>query len=279
LFVFCPQPETNNQQLRCSHSVIDPHIIDHARPEAAGLIVRACTDDQATHISGEGEKTARWLDRLKAADKAGSCATKGSMTYDGVTETYSVVGAGLDIWDDTDEFHYAHATLEGDGSISAKIESVEHVHNWTKVGLMIRDTLDSVSAHGHICITPLGLVTFQWRDREGGATRDASTGTLRVRLPHWVRLTRQGNRFTPEHSSDGMQWEPITGPQGANGLSPIEIPMNESVHIGLAITSRNITRAAEARISKVKITGTITPTGPLATSEDIRLKEQKSREE
>ena len=224
-------------------------------------------------ISGQPEETARWLAELRAAHKAGTSVPHGplvgNMSYDSTTGTYALVGAGVDIWHVFDEFHFTCATLQGDGSITAKIESVEHVHDSAKAGLMIRNTLGPASENGAVLITPTGRVAFQWRDRETGITHSVDSGANSVTLPHWVRLTRQGSRFTPQHSSDGVRWEAVVAPQDPNEPTPVEIPMNETVHIGLAICSRNTWRTAEARISNVRLTGSVNPPGPFVHSKDI----------
>jgi hypothetical protein len=53
--------------------------------------------------------------------------------------------------------------------------------------------------------------------------------------------------------------------------SSVEIPMDEAVHIGLAIISQNFARSTEARMSNVTVTDSIDPNGPFTVSEDISL--------
>jgi len=141
----------------------------------------------------------------------------------------------------------------------------------TKAGVMIHNTLDPASQHGIVLITPTGRVVFQWRDRKTGITRATTTGVNGVTFPHWVRLTRRGNQFTAQHSHNGVQWEAVVDPQEPNRPTSIEIPMNGTVHIGLAVSSHNVTRAAEARLSNVTLTGAVTPSGPFDRSQDIGL--------
>lgn len=138
-----------------------------------------------------------------------------------------------------------------------------------KAGLMIRNTLDPASENGTVLITPTGRVFFQWRDREMGITRSTITDRNSIMLPHWVRLTRKGNQFTAQHSSDGVQWEGVVDSQDPNKPASIEIPMNETVNIGLAVSSHDTTRAAEARVSNVTFTGSVTPSGLFTLSQDI----------
>jgi hypothetical protein len=134
---------------------------------------------------------------------------------------------------------------------------------------MIRNTLDPASENGMVLITPTGRIVLQWRDREMRITRGTITDRNSITLPHWVRLTRNGNQFTAQHSNDGVQWEGLADYQDPNEPSSIEIPMNETVYIGLAISSHNTSRMAEARLSNVRLTGFVTPSGPFTLSQDI----------
>ena len=54
----------------------------------------------------------------------------------------TISGAGEDIWDVADEFAYAYKSLNGDGTIIARIESLIDTHVNAKAGLMIRENLD-----------------------------------------------------------------------------------------------------------------------------------------
>ena len=120
-----------------------------------------------------------------------------------------------------------------------------------------------------VLITTTCRIAFRWRNREMGITRSMSLYANSITLPHWVRLTRKGNQFTAQHSRDGVQWEGLADYQNPNKPSSIEIPMNETVYIGLAISSHNTSRTAEARLSNVRLTGFVTPSGPFTLSQDI----------
>ncbi|MHC4581775.1 MAG: hypothetical protein ACYS14_09985, partial [Planctomycetota bacterium] len=71
----------------------------------------------------------------------GHAASTGSFV-EGPAGTYTMTGSGADIWDAADEFHFAYKVLTGVGSIVAKVESVDHTHNWAKAGVMIRKSLE-----------------------------------------------------------------------------------------------------------------------------------------
>jgi serine/threonine protein kinase/tetratricopeptide (TPR) repeat protein len=202
-----------------------------------------------------------------AAEKRGDLA--GNCRYDQATDTYTISGIGADIWDTHDDFHFAYRTLHGDGSITARIDSLENVRDWTKAGVMIRDNLDPTSRNVMALITPTGVLAFQYRRAEANLSYTKYAPAQTARVPHWIRLTRRGNRFTAEHSPDGLEWENMLPESNGNQPPSLEIPMNETVYIGLAVTSHDTSHTAEARISDVTLTGSATPGGPFTDSQDI----------
>src|SRR5688572_28251224 len=69
-----------------------------------------------------------WLDRdIGTVKTAGSA----SILADG---TYVVQGAGADIWGQSDGFHFFYLSLNGDGQISVRVDSLERSDNWAKAG-------------------------------------------------------------------------------------------------------------------------------------------------
>ncbi|MCX5645256.1 MAG: protein kinase [Phycisphaerae bacterium] len=219
---------------------------------------------------GKPEEARKWRANLGSAKPADAGNLAGSVQYNETAETYAIRGCGMDIWQMFDEFHFAHKTLQGDGSITARIDSIEDTDPRAKTGVMIRKTPEPTSEHASVFITPASIVAFQYRSTPQGVTSRRYTGRESVKFPHWVRLTRRGNAFTAEHSSDGMSWKEVRSPD-PNESGPVEIAMEETVHVGLAVTSRNVDRAATARIAHVTSTGNVTPAGPFTLSEDIGL--------
>ena len=50
-----------------------------------------------------------------------------------------------DIWDVADQFRFGFKRLTGDGSIVAKVDSIDNTNVWAKAGVMIRESLDAGS--------------------------------------------------------------------------------------------------------------------------------------
>jgi hypothetical protein len=173
-----------------------------------------------------------------------------------------MTAAGTDIWDVADEFHFAYKTLNGAGSITAKVESVENTNVWAKAGVMIRETLDPGSKFAAVYITPTnadGTPTqgcrFQGRaDTDGAATSDTSVATaeqMTIKAPYWVRIERDtSGNLRGYYSADGANWQPMVWRPS--------VSMGSTVYVGLALTSHDPALTCTAVFSDVQTTGTVT---------------------
>ncbi len=173
--------------------------------------------------------------------------------------TYTMTAAGEDIYDESDEFHFAYKELSGAGAIIAKVESLENTDPWAKAGVMIRDTLEGDSANVAMLVTPENGVRFQFRTAAGGDTdRFFAEG---VTAPQWVKLERTaGGLVRAFYSADGATW---------TYLGMKAVAMDTPVYIGLALTSHKAKVACEARFSNVSITGT--SVGPQWADQDVGM--------
>jgi hypothetical protein len=176
------------------------------------------------------------------------------------TGTYTMAAAGSDIWGQSDEFRYAYKMLSGDGSISARVVSVENTDSMAKAGVMIRETLDPFSMHGFMCITPESRRAFQNRPETAFDSFSAHGDPNSITIPGWVRLERQGNNITAYYSEDGIDW--IQQPDDENtgddaSVNPQTIVMRQDIHVGLAVCSHNANAICTAVFSDIKTTGAV----------------------
>jgi len=171
-------------------------------------------------------------------------------------------GTGEDIYQTTDEFRYAYKRLDGDGSITARIESIQYTNEWAKAGVMIRPRLEPLTMQAQMIGSPSNRVEWMYRPMAGAITTEIATDVNSTPLPHWVRLTRQGNTFIGEHSADGLNWSSIT--EGDPTSSSIELQMPATVYIGLAVTSHESGILCKAEFSEVSTTGNVTGQWQLA---------------
>src|SRR5206468_8488959 len=119
----------------------------------------------------------------------GAVGVAGSASF--ASGTYSVTGAGADIWGTADALRYAYTTLNGDGQVTARVATEQYVNAWTKAGVMIRDSVAPGSRQALMLVSPSKGNAFQRRV----ATNAASTNTAGalVTAPYWMRLSRVGN--------------------------------------------------------------------------------------
>ena len=172
--------------------------------------------------------------------------------------TYTMTASGTDIWDNSDEFHFAFKELTGTGSIIAKVEGVGNTNVWAKAGVMIRNTLEQDSRHAMMVVTPAQGVSFQRRTVTGAASAD--TTQTDITAPQWVKIERDiSGDFTGSYSSDGISWTQI----GSDSIN-----MNATAYVGLAVTAHNASEVCEARFSNVSITGTVSEQW---TNQDIAI--------
>lgn len=139
----------------------------------------------------------------------------------------NVLGSGTDIWDNVDAFTFVHRPLSGDGSITARVNSVQNTHSWAKAGVMVRESLAAGSKHAIMLASAASGLSFQRRISTGAAS---SSTTISGSAPKWIRLVRTGNSLTGYVSPDGATWTQV----GTETVS-----MGANIHIGLAVTSHN----------------------------------------
>lgn len=172
----------------------------------------------------------------------GSVGVAGSASYDDPSATFTINGAGADIWGTADALHYAYQALSGDGSIVARVGSVSNTAAWVKAGVMIRESLDANAAQATMLVSYSKGLAFQRRTATGGTT--TSTAGAFAAAPYYVRLDRAGTSISAYQSVDGITWTLV----GTDTFS-----MGAAVYVGLAVSSHTTTAAATATFSSVSV--------------------------
>jgi len=184
----------------------------------------------------------------------GNPASVGSF-IEGPISTYTITATGADIWNEADQFHYAFKTLNGTGSITAQVLSVDNTDPWAKAGVMIRETLGAGSKFAAVYITPGSGCSFQGRlDTDVAAVSDSAVRTTEqqaIVAPYWVKLERDfAGNFRASYSTNGSNWTMMT-------WNPQNISMSANVYVGLALTSHNNNAVCQAQFSNVTTTGNV----------------------
>lgn len=156
----------------------------------------------------------------------GNVAAVGSMTDNNGTIT--VQASGADIWKRRDEFHYVYQTLDGDGQITARLASLGPLFEWSKAGVMMRNTLEDDSRFAFMMISEGHGAALQYRTTEGVNAVPSGAQDEVTSAPYWVRVVREGNQFSGYISPDGVNW---------TLYDQATIVMGQTLFIGLAVTS------------------------------------------
>ena len=176
-----------------------------------------------------------WLGR-----DVGAVGASGSGSISG--GTFTVRGAGADVWGTADAFHFFYRTLSGDGEIVARVATVQNVHAWTKAGIMVRQSLQAGSPHAFMMVTPGKGLAFQRRAAAGGLSAHTYGGSGTA--PYWVKLTRQGQVVKAYRSADGVTWTAV----GQDTLA-----ISGPVYVGLAVGSHVTGTTATATFTNVAV--------------------------
>ena len=203
---------------------------------------------------GSGETTTSVLPSGWTSRDIGSVGQSGSASNSG--SSFTVSGAGDDVWGTSDEFHYVYRSLSGDGTISAEVAAISGAEDWTKVGVMMRGSTSSNAAQAFMLVSKAKGMAFQRRTASGASSSSTIGGTGTA--PRWVRLARAGRTITAYGSKDGSSWIRI-------GSATFDIP--STILVGLAVSSHDSGRLATGSFESVKVV-TGTPSSPAPTDSD-----------
>lgn len=153
---------------------------------------------------------------------------------------YEISASGSGIWND-DSFHFFQKAWQGDVTIKVRITDLKHTDEWTKGGLMVRESLHATSPHA-MCsfVQHKGPYAQMWSPYHVYNTFD------RYNLPDpiWLMLKKHGPRVTCWYSYDGSNWS------RRGEILPLPLSQ-ENFHVGIALTSKN---EALAQMSFEKLT-------------------------
>ena len=156
--------------------------------------------------------------------------------------TFTISGAGADIWDNSDQFRFVYQSVQGDVEVIARLSNLQSVDNWSKAGVMIRDSLTGGATHAYMFGSGSEGFHFQrraatsgWSDHSWGPSGEA---------PRWIRLVREGSLFTAYESVDGSTWNVV----GSDTVS-----MSNTIYVGLAVTSHDEYAHATATFTNVSV--------------------------
>ncbi|UCG59610.1 MAG: hypothetical protein JSU70_08850 [Phycisphaerales bacterium] len=148
-------------------------------------------------------------------------------------DSVTVAGQGHDFWGRADTGFAANTEVEDNAAITARVAI--GFDSWDQPSLMFRQTRELDSSHASVTLDSDG-VSLLFRGWPGGETSSGGETGPGVQPPHWLKLVRVGDDFTAYDSPDGKDWTK----RGSE-----TVPMDPSLHAGLALTSRDGTKRGE----------------------------------
>jgi hypothetical protein len=156
----------------------------------------------------------------------GSVGVAGSASYS--TGTFTVRGAGADIWGTNDSFRFVQQPVSGDMQIVARVASLQNTDTWAKAGVMLRAGVAANAAHVMLDVTPGGTIEFMTRTSAGAAA--AIKANAFHTAPVWLKLVKSGSTVTASISSNGSTW---------TSLGSTSVSLGSTFNAGMAVTSHN----------------------------------------
>jgi TolB protein len=192
----------------------------------------------------------------------GTVLHPGSSTLDAATGTYTLRGSGENMWVTQDAFQFAWKKVSGDVELTADIAFPNTQGNpHKKAAVVFRQSLDAGAIYADIALHGNGLLALQYRDENGGTTREiksnlsprdqnaapSSAPQPAIRL----RLTRRGDYLymsvgppgeAPHYDGEAMR-----------------VPLKGDFYAGIGVCAHDKNAVEEANFSNVQL-HTLSPT-------------------
>jgi hypothetical protein len=169
--------------------------------------------------------------------------TGNTVVEDANGTSYTIQGAGADIWGTQDAFQFVYQQEQGSSPvIQLHVKSEQATDPFAKVGIMIRNGLAANAAFVILDMKPSGELEFMQRMTDGDSVNylgGAAPGFT------WIRLLRQDSTVTAYGSSDGSNWTQV-------GTTSVNMPT--AANLGIAVTSHNTTQLNTGTVDNVGIT-------------------------
>jgi hypothetical protein len=128
---------------------------------------------------------------------------------------WTIRASNGDVGQSTDSFFFVSQPLSGDGSIIALLLGQEGGDpQWGKAGIMIRagEHPSAPNIHLHMTSSHGLALTYRAAARAVTINEGADRRYGARQFPVWLRLQREGDRFTPFSSTDGFGWAQLHAP-------------------------------------------------------------------
>ena len=137
--------------------------------------------------------TEHGLGYFETAGDIGSPGIAGSTAYDAGQQTYTLTGAGTNMWATKDEFQFAYRKLTGNFIVRANVKFLgQGVEPHRKLGWIVRSSLEPDATYADVAVHGNGLTSLQYRSVKGGPTFQLPS---MISAPDVIQLERIGKTF------------------------------------------------------------------------------------
>jgi len=176
-------------------------------------------------------------------EDVGTPKLKGNAVYNKEDQTYTLSGAGKNMWTNADQFHFAWKKIKGDFMFRATVRFIgKGVAGHRKIGIIARDKLTTDSRYADACVhggEPL-LTSLQFRAADGEITDQVAVSSY---LPTEIEFERIGNTFSFSAATYGQNYKTVSK----------EMMLSEEPYVGLFICSHVEDVIEQAVFSNVQI--------------------------
>lgn len=174
----------------------------------------------------------------------GAVGVPGSVTYDAGSQSYLVAGGGENMWFAEDALHFVWKRVAGDVTLAADIRWLGAGGNaHRKACLLIRQSLDPQSPYADAVVHGDGLTSLQYRQTQGGITREIQANAT---APRRLRIERQGDVVSMSVAGENEALHAAGG--------SFTIRLAEPFYIGLGVCAHDNKVSEKAVFSNVAIT-------------------------
>lgn len=163
---------------------------------------------------------------FNGAQDIGKVSHPGHMSYNRADKTYTLTGAGVNMWEQADAFFMTWKKVSGNFSMQADIAfEGEGVNPHRKIGIIIREKLTPGSIYADVAVHGDGLTSLQYRDTENDLTKEEVSV---VTTPTRIYMEREGNTIRIRTGHGAL-------PKQADAAITINLP--EECYVGFFLCS------------------------------------------
>jgi len=159
-----------------------------------------------------------------------------------------ITASGADIWGTEDSFTFINHQVQGDFTMTARVNSVVATNSWAKFGLMMRESVAKNAKQVFVFLAPNQGTMMHVRKATGDVTYNQYWMSPAKTNWTWLKLEKKGDVITGYASivggDDDTEWHPVY---------EYNLPFVSPMEIGMAVTSHESRKYATAEFEHFEI--------------------------